>query len=98
MPFENCTAHAFTLNSISAHAPAAPGVYGITNAQEWIYIGVTEDIRSMLLGYLRERGTPIMQRRPSGFVFEVRDEWERVNRQNILVREYEPVCNRQARR
>ncbi len=97
MPFENCIAHSFTLNSISAHAPAAPGDYGITNASEWIYIGVTDDIRSELLNYLRERSTPVMKRKPSGFVFEVRDDWERVNRHNRLVTEYKPVCNRQAR-
>ncbi len=96
MPFENCVAHAFTVNSISAYAPAAPGVYGITNAREWIYIGVADDIRGVLLSYLRESGTPVMRRRPSGFVFEIRADWERTNRQNRLVMEYEPVCNRQA--
>ena len=94
MPFENCVAHAFTSNSIRAHAPAASGVYGITNAREWIYIGVADDIRSVLLGYLRENGSQVMDRKPSGFVFEVRDQWERTSRQNRLVMEYEPICNR----
>jgi len=97
MPFEDRTAYVFTVNSISAHAPAAPGVYGITNAREWIYIGVADDIRRMLLSYLSESGTPVMRRGPSGFVFEIRAEWEeRTSRQNRLVMEYEPVCNRQA--
>ena len=97
MPFENCVAHAFTSNSISAHAPSASGVYGITNAREWIYIGVTDDIRNMLLSYLRERGSPVMDRKPSGFVYEVRDTWERTTRQSRLVMEYEPFCNRHGR-
>jgi len=94
MPFENSVAHAFTSNSIRAHAPAAPGVYGITNAREWIYIGVADDIRSVLLGHLGENRSQVMDRKPSGFVFELWDQLERTSRQNRLVMEYEPFCNR----
>jgi hypothetical protein len=39
-----------------------------------------------------------MKREPSGFVFEVCTEARRPDRQDCLVLEYQPVCNRQASR
>jgi predicted GIY-YIG superfamily endonuclease len=96
MPFGNPVPHAFSYAGVQMYAPAASGVYGISNSREWIYIGATDDILSSLLSHLQETGTGIMNRRPSGFVFELRGTGDRSARQDRLVMEYEPVCNRQS--
>jgi hypothetical protein len=95
MPFEFPLPHAFSNVSIRAYAPAAPGVYGISNARQWIYIGKTDNIQEQLLQHLAEVGTRIKAHVPTGFTYEV-CLWEvRTERHDRLVIEYDPVCNRQ---
>jgi hypothetical protein len=94
MPFEHLTPRPFSLGAIATYAPAAAGVYGISNAHEWIYIGQTDDIRSSLLNHLRDVSTALMKRQPSGFVYEICDGARRSARQDRLVLEYGPACNR----
>ena len=76
------------------NAPPVSGVYGISNAREWIFIGTAEDIRATLLGHLAEQGTFLKSRAPTGFTYEICSPDVRVARQNWLVLEYEPTCNR----
>jgi hypothetical protein len=94
MPFDQPTPRSLTPVSIRANAPIASGIYGISNAREWIYIGETDNIQGTLLSHLRESDTSLMKRRPTGFVFEVCDRASRPVRQDRLVTEYEPTCNR----
>lgn len=94
MPFDQFIPQSFTPRSVLQYAPAASGIYGISNAREWIYIGETDNIQETLLGHLRELDTSLLRRRPTGFVFEVCDRVHRPARQDRLVLEYEPVCNR----
>jgi hypothetical protein len=94
MPFDQPTPRSLTPVSIRANAPIASGIYGISNAREWIYIGETDNIQGTLLSHLRELDTSLMKRRPTGFVFEVCDRASRPVRQDRLVTEYEPTCNR----
>lgn len=94
MPFEQRIPRPFTPAAIQSYAPAAPGVYGISNALEWIYIGQTADIRGALLTHLREADTPLMKSRPAGFVFEMCGAGQCASRQDRLVHEYQPKCNR----
>jgi hypothetical protein len=96
MPFDQLIPRPLTPVSVQTYAPAAPGVYGISNAREWIYIGETDNIRSALLGHLRDLFTALMKRKPTGFVFEVCEGTRRTVRQDRLVLEYEPACNRHA--
>jgi len=70
MPFDQPTPRSLTPVSIRANAPIASGIYGISNAREWIYIGETDNIQGTLLSHLRELDTSLMKRRPTGFVFE----------------------------
>lgn len=93
MPFEHLTPRPFVPGAIQAYAPTASGVYGISNALEWIYIGETDDIRSALLTHLSEDESPLMKSKPAGFVFEVCDRARRPARQDRLVHEYGPTCN-----
>ena len=76
------------------YAPSAAGVYGISNAREWVYIGQTDNIQGALLAHLRDGETSLMKREPTGFVFEVCDGALRSTRQDRLILEYGPACNR----
>lgn len=94
MPFQPISPHRFSAASVRTYAPSAPGVYGLSNASEWIYIGAADDIQTALLSYFDRPERQIMRFAPSGFVFEVcwpQDHDDRVRR---LVTEYSPVCNR----
>ncbi|HEX3748117.1 MAG TPA: hypothetical protein VHW09_29510 [Bryobacteraceae bacterium] len=77
-----------------ANAPAASGIYGVSNAREWIYIGESDNIQAALLQDLQEGSSAVLQRRPTGFVFELCGPMGRLARQGRLILEYGPVCNR----
>jgi hypothetical protein len=91
MPFHQHFPRAFTSNAIRMFAPIAPGVYGISNAREWIYIGETDDIQGALLAQLAELHTPRMNRKPTGFVFEICENAHRPARRAQLILEYDPT-------
>jgi hypothetical protein len=94
MPFEEFIPRSFTAVSVRANAPAVSGIYGVSNAREWIYIGQSDNIQASLLHELRQRDSALGKRYPTGFVFEPCIPAERLARQNRLILEYEPVCNR----
>jgi len=94
MPFEQITPRPFTPQGVHTYAPQAPGVYGISNAREWIYIGRAANIQRALLDCIQDLGSALMKKQPRGFVYEVCDEGRSVTRQDRLVLEYEPACNR----
>ena len=97
MPFENCAAHTFSLVSVQKNAPASSGVYGLSNAQEWILVGETDNIKATLLEHLRGTHTVPLERVPTGFTFELRAFYERVARQDRLILELQPVHKRRGR-
>lgn len=98
MPFERIIPRPLTKSGVHTYAPAAAGVYGISNATEWIYIGETDDIQRVLLEHLENPNTSVMRKHPTGFVCEVCDGVRRQERQDRLILEYEPTCNRQPSR
>jgi hypothetical protein len=98
MPFEQLIPRPLNLIAVRAYAPATAGVYGISNAREWIYIGETDNIQGALLDHLQQLGTSLMKLQPTGFVFEACDGVRRQARQDRLVFEYEPTCNRRSSR
>ena len=93
MSFQNHGARAFTITSVHKNAPAASGVYGLSSAREWIYIGEADDVKGRLLEHLRERDTFLRTGIPTGFTFELCASESRVARQESLVRELRPACN-----
>jgi hypothetical protein len=95
MPFDQFAPLPFTSRVIGTHAPAVSGVYGISNAREWIYIGESDNIQDALYHHLQDLNASLMRRQPTGIVFEICDGPRRSARQDRLVLEYEPVCNRQ---
>ena len=72
------------------YAPKQGGVYGISNAREWISIGQTDDIRSALLTHLRDDPRAFMSADPQGFVYEVCPASARSAREARLTAEYGP--------
>lgn len=94
MPFAEPFPRAFSVRSICSHAPAAPGISGISNSRQWILIEQTEDIQESLLAHVSERNGAVQAMSPTGFNFELCDGPLQPSRQNRLVMEYEPVVNR----
>ena len=93
MPFEQITPRPFTPAGVHTYAPATSGLYGISNARQWLYIGSADDIRAALLDHFNQ-DSGLMAKQPTGFVFEICNAGHCSTRQNHLVLEYEPVCNR----
>jgi len=92
MPFERFTPHAFTPFSVRTNAPAASGIYGVSNAREWIYIGETDNIQTSLL--ILRGNASLSEHSPTGFVFELCPRAARLARQDRLILEYGPTHNR----
>jgi hypothetical protein len=95
MPFPQGNSFAFTPVSVKKNAPASPGIYGIFNGSQWIYVGVGEDIQQTLLAHLHDTENCIRRFNPTGFSFELDTEANRRSRQEILIRELGTQCNHQ---
>jgi len=93
MPFSQLIPRRLLPEAVKKYAPSESGVYGVSNAQEWVYIGETDNIQGALLDHLALSHTPLMDRQPTGFVFEVCDPATRWPRLDRLVSEYAPYCN-----
>jgi len=96
LPFESRFARAFTAVNIEREAPAASGVYGISNAKSWIFIDETENIRGSLMEYLaNSSGSPANP--PSGFSFELSPFYNRTARRDRPNAELAPIQKRRSR-
>jgi hypothetical protein len=98
MPFENHGNRSFTAMSIGKNAPTASGVYGLADARQWIYVGETADIQAELLKHLQSPHQFLRENPPSGFTYELITAGHRIQRQNQLVLELEPIGNRRVGR
>jgi excinuclease UvrABC nuclease subunit len=94
MPFDRIVPRPLTTHGVRTFAPASPGVYGISNAHEWIYIGESDNIQASLLEHLQDSQARVMKKQPTGFVCELCDRAARSSRQDRLILEYESACNR----
>jgi excinuclease UvrABC nuclease subunit len=92
MPFINRTPYVYKPASVQIHAPSSSGVYGISNAREWIYIGETDNIKARLLEHLQNNDTVLLEKNPTGFTFELCQSFNRLDRQNRLITELHPAC------
>jgi len=90
MPFDNFRPYTFSLVSVRNNAPDAPGVYGLSNAREWILVGEADSIQGALLHHLQETHTSLLERQPTGFTFEVCAPHNRARRMTRLIAEYQP--------
>ncbi len=91
MPFARRSAYSFTAFSIRQNAPEWGGIYGLSNAQAWIYIHAVDDIRGALLDHVKERNPTPDFRSVTGFSFEICGSTERSKRCSQLVEELRPI-------
>jgi hypothetical protein len=91
MPFARRSSYSFTAASIRRNAPVWGGIYGLSNAQAWIYIRAVDDIRAALLDHLNERSPTSDFRSVPGFGFELCDTAERSQRCSRLIEELRRV-------
>jgi hypothetical protein len=82
------------VTSINKNVPAASGVYGLSNASQWIYVGEAANIHAELFKHLQHPNTFLREHSPSGFTYELSAEEYRAERRNQLVVELEPIGNR----
>ncbi|MGH9200033.1 MAG: hypothetical protein ACRD2A_02210 [Vicinamibacterales bacterium] len=92
MPFTRTQAIAFTPSNIRSSVPNVGGVYGIFEAGAWIYVGETEHLQGRLLEHAADLKHEMHRHHPTHFVYELTT--ERLPRQNQLIRECAPVCNK----
>lgn len=94
MPFEQVSPLTFNVNTVRMRAPTSSGIFGLSNAREWIFIGVTDNLQATLLGLIDDDDAALMQHQPTGFVFERSGNAQRSARAQRLIGEYNPAANR----
>jgi len=94
VPFEGYGGFSFSPVSVQKNAPALPGVYGLSNAKERIYVGAAGNIQAALIAHLRETNSTLKSLRPTGFTFELCEPGRHHDRESRLVTELSPACNR----
>jgi len=96
MPFH--VARNFKAAEIRREVPASSGVYGLSNAREWIYVGETDNMQARLLELLEKTDAFRADGIPTGFCFELCLPHDRVARQRRLIQELDPARNGRMRR
>jgi hypothetical protein len=91
MAFAQPIPRPFNERGIWVYAPAASGVFGISNSKGWIHIGESSDIRAALLQHLQGHDSNLLNYAPTGFVFELCAAEIRTRRQIQLAAEYQPA-------
>ncbi len=91
MPFARHSGYSFTAASIRQNAPSWGGIYGLSNAQAWIYIRAVDNIRAALLDHLNEGNPTSHFRSVTDFIFELCDSAERSQRCIRLIEELRPA-------
>jgi hypothetical protein len=91
--FGKFSCFSFTYASVRQNAPHCGGVYGISNASEWLFVGAADDLQAALHRHLMETGTPLRAKHATGFTFEPCDAGARQELLNRLIAELRPACN-----
>jgi hypothetical protein len=90
MGFQNAVVRVFTADSIARTAPTSPGVFGISNSREWLYVGAADNIQAQLLDALHSsllRDEPT----PAGFSWEACAPVNCTARCHALIVELHPI-------
>lgn len=85
--------YSFTPASVRQNAPPFSGVYGLSNAREWLVVGEADNVQAALRAHLGETGTRLRAAAPTGFTFELCDAATRSGRLARLILELSPSCN-----
>ena len=81
-----------TLHSVRQNAPPYAGVYAISNAREWLFVGLADNVQAALYGHLAETGTPLRALGATGFTFQLCDAGSRDTLYDRLVADLHPIC------
>jgi hypothetical protein len=92
--FGKFSCFSFTYASVRQNAPRQCGVYAISNAREWLFVGAADDVQLALHNHLLETATPLKSNSPTGFTFELCDPAARQSLLDKLLIELRPTCNR----
>ena len=98
MPFARHSGYSFSFASVKTNAPACGGVYGLSNAQGWIYIHAAENIQAALLNHLSDPNPTSNFRTATGFTFELCERDWRAEREARLIEELHPLLNDRSER
>jgi excinuclease UvrABC nuclease subunit len=93
MPFPQQQPRQFTREGIEWLARGQRGCYGIYRYGLWVYVGKTDDLRARLLQHLAGDNPRITRESPTHFVTVLTA--DDVAREKELIRELNPVANRQ---
>lgn len=85
--------YSFTPASIRQNAPPYSGVYALSNAREWLFVGGADDVQAALRAHFGEIGTRLRTAAPTGFTVELCDAGERSARLARLIYDLSPACN-----
>jgi excinuclease UvrABC nuclease subunit len=95
MPFPMQGLHPFSEENIVLLAPDEPGVYGIFNADKWIYVGQAQDVKQRLLQDVRkesDQSACIFENEPTHWIAVARSAGDLDAAEKDLIKEYKPVC------
>lgn len=93
MAFDQLIPRSFNLRTINQFAPRESGVFGLSNARAWLFIGSSEDVQQSLLALLAQAQTSPSEEQATGFIFETCPAAHRQNRQQRLIGDYRPAWN-----
>ena len=83
---------------VKANAPASSGIYVLFSTPgftwEVIYVGDSDNVRERLLEHLRGDNPCIAEKNPTSFIAEEVPAERRAERRDILIGEYDPLCNK----
>jgi excinuclease UvrABC nuclease subunit len=95
MPWNGTTGFQFNRASVLLNAPEQSGVYALFNEGVWVYIGEAKNIRDRLLQHLtNEENACVARSHPQWFAYELVSPVYRVARQDQLILELHPTCNK----
>jgi hypothetical protein len=98
MPFARHSGYSFSIVSVRKNVPSWGGVYGLSNAEGWVYINAAENIQAALLNHLSELHRVSEFQTATGFTFELCDSEQRAERRDRLIQELHPALNPSSKR
>jgi hypothetical protein len=86
-----------TAHFIKEDAPEESGIYALCDAEKWIYIGETGNLKQALLAHLDPGMNPDVDRAiPKTFSYELCPAEQRMTRWTELVEELHPIVTKRA--
>ena len=92
MANQHVDTYMYTFEAVREKAPSASGVYTISTAKRWVFVGESEDIRRSLMQHLNDSSASTTRFGPLSFSFELVPPAERAARQKALIAELDPAC------